>query len=39
LAVEPQALERVGVDFEEIDRIGGLAGEQTHAVLRQFLAH
>lgn len=39
LAIEPQALERVGVDFEEIDRIGGLAGEQTHAVLRQFLAH
>jgi len=39
LSTSPEALERIGVDAEEVDRIGALASEQTQAVVRQFMGH
>jgi len=39
LSISPEALERIGVDIEEVDRIGALAAEQTNAVVRQFMGH
>jgi len=39
LSMDPQALERIGIDIEELDRIGAQAAEQTNAVVRQFMGH
>jgi len=39
LSTSPEALERIGVDAKEVDRIGALAREQTQAVVRQFMGH
>lgn len=39
LSINPEALERLGVDLEELERIGALAAEQTNAVVRQFMGH
>lgn len=39
LSINPEALERINVDIEEVDRIGALAAEQTNAVVRQFMGH
>ncbi len=39
LSISPEALERIGVDIEEVGRIGALAAEQTNAVVRQFMGH
>ena len=39
LQIDPDAMQRIGVDVDELDRIGALACEQIHAVVRQFMGH
>ena len=38
-AIKTTALERMGIEIDEMDSIGSSAGEQTNALLRQFMAH
>ncbi len=39
LSMDPEALERLSIDIEEVEQIGALATEQTNAVVRQFMGH
>ncbi len=39
LRIDPDAMQQFDVDVDELDRIGQLAGEQIHAVVRQFMGH
>ena len=39
LQIDPEAMQLIGVDVDELDTIGSRAGEQIHAVVNQFLGH
>jgi HD-like signal output (HDOD) protein len=39
LALDPEALVRLGIEYEDVERIGLEAAEQTQAVVRQFMGH
>ncbi len=39
LQIDPDAMSLIGVDIDELDRIGAIACEQIHAVVRQFMGH
>jgi len=39
LALDPEALERLGIEIEAVEQIGPEAANQTQAVARQFMGH
>ena len=39
LKIAPEAMQTLGVDSEAVDQAGKLAGEQTQAMVRQFMSH